>query len=409
MSVTVAQLGARMHYAVPRILERVGLLERLYTDICAQKGWPRWLRMVPAALRPARLQRLIARVPEGIPSRQITAFTNFGLEYARLLARARDADERNAAFLWSGREFCRLVLARGLGGAKAVYVFNSAGLEVLEAARRRGIKGVLEQTIAPRAVEQALLREEAARFPGWESPVQGSAMMDEYCAREKMEWDAADLVVCGSEFVREGIVACGGDGGKCVVVPYGLGQKAAGAARSARRPGPLRVLTAGAVCLRKGAPHVLAAAKQMGSKAEFRWAGAIQILPRAERQMREYVELAGMVPRSEIAAQYAWADVFLLPSLCEGSATSTYEAMLHGLPVVCTLETGSTVRDGEDGFVIASRDGNAIAGKLAALAGDSTLLAVMAENARRNSAGYSLEKYGERLLAAFRSRGVISS
>ena len=53
MSVMVAQLGARMHYAVPRILERVGLLERLYTDICAQKGWPRWLRMVPSALRPA--------------------------------------------------------------------------------------------------------------------------------------------------------------------------------------------------------------------------------------------------------------------------------------------------------------------------------------------------------------------
>ena len=409
MSVIVAQLGARMHYAVPRILERVGLLERLYTDICARKGWPRWLRLVPAALRPARLQRLIARVPEGIPSRQITAFTNFGIEYARQLARARDTDGRNAAFLWSGREFCRLVLQRGFGGAKAVYVFNSAGLEVLEAARRRGIKGVLEQTIAPRTIEQALLRDETARFPDWESHVHEGALMEEYSAREKREWAAADLVVCGSEFVRDGIVACGGDGGKCVVVPYGLERKSVLVERRTRPPGPLRVLTVGAVCLRKGAPYVLAAAKKLGNSAEFRWAGAIQILPGAEKEMRQHVELTGVIPRSEIAAQYAWADVFLLPSLCEGSATSTYEAMLHGLPVVCTSETGSTVRDGEDGFIVPARDGDALADKLAMLAGDLALLETMSQNAHRNSAGYSLEKYGERLLAAFRSRGVIAS
>jgi glycosyltransferase involved in cell wall biosynthesis len=406
MSVIVAQLGARMHYAVPRILDRAGLLERLYTDICARKGWPRWLGLLPGALRPARLQRLLARVPEGIPPRQITAFTNFGFEYTRLLSRARDTDERNAAFLWSGREFCRLVVAQGFGDAQAVYVFNSAGLEVLQAARSRGIKGVLEQTIAPRALEQTILRDEAARFPGWEAPVHEGAMMDEYSDREKQEWAAADLIVCGSEFVRDGIVACGGDENKCVVVPYGVEHKAIVPARSPRSPGPLRVMTVGAVCLRKGAPHVLAAAKAMASKVQFRWAGAVQILPEAEKQMLEHVELIGVVPRSEIAAHYAWADVFLLPSLCEGSATSTYEALLQGLPVICTSETGSTVRDGEDGFIIPARDSDAIIEKLSV---DPARLTVMSANARVSSSSYSLEKYGERLLAAFRSRGVIAS
>jgi hypothetical protein len=40
---TVAQLGARMHYAVPRILHEAGILDRFYTDICAAKGWPHFV------------------------------------------------------------------------------------------------------------------------------------------------------------------------------------------------------------------------------------------------------------------------------------------------------------------------------------------------------------------------------
>jgi len=105
MSVVVAQLGARMHYAVPRLLDRAGLLEHLYTDICARKDWPGLLRFIPPALRPAGIQRLLGRDPAGIPASRITAFTGFGLDYARRLARARTTDERNATYLWSGREF----------------------------------------------------------------------------------------------------------------------------------------------------------------------------------------------------------------------------------------------------------------------------------------------------------------
>jgi glycosyltransferase involved in cell wall biosynthesis len=407
MSVIVAQLGARMHYAVPRILHRAGLLECLYTDICALKGWPRWLRLLPPALRPAQIQRLINRIPKGIPTSQITAFTDFGLKYARRLAQAQGTDKRNEAFLWSGREFCRRVIAQGFGKAKAVYVFNSAGLEVLQEARRRGLKGIVEQTIAPRALEWGLLKEELARFPDWEPLAQDESMMDEYCARESAEWAAADLVVCGSEFVREGIVASGGAKDRCVVVPYGLDRPAFTSVKPRRREGPLRVLTVGTICLRKGVPYVMAAAQQLGARAEFRMAGAIQILPKAEKQVRQYIQVIGIIPRSKIALQYDWADVFLLPSLCEGSATATYEAMFQGLPVICTPQTGSIVRDGVDGFIVPTRDPNALAEKLARLADDPNLLAAMSENARRNSADFTLEKYGTRLITCFREQGLI--
>ena len=72
-----------MHYAVPRILAKAGCLERLYTDFCAAKGWPRLLRGIPEALRPDLLKRAVSRRPEGVPRERILAFNDFGRQYAR--------------------------------------------------------------------------------------------------------------------------------------------------------------------------------------------------------------------------------------------------------------------------------------------------------------------------------------
>ena len=50
--VLVAQLGARMHYAVPRILHEAGALDRFFTDICATGAWARALGALPAGIVP---------------------------------------------------------------------------------------------------------------------------------------------------------------------------------------------------------------------------------------------------------------------------------------------------------------------------------------------------------------------
>ncbi len=52
VSVTVVQLGARMHYAVPRIFHRAGMIERLFTNICVVKGWSRIAVLVSPPLSP---------------------------------------------------------------------------------------------------------------------------------------------------------------------------------------------------------------------------------------------------------------------------------------------------------------------------------------------------------------------
>jgi glycosyltransferase involved in cell wall biosynthesis len=92
--------------------------------------------------------------------------------------------------------------------------------------------------------------------------------------------------------------------------------------------------------------------------------------------------------------------VFLLASICEGSATVCYEALAAGLPVVTTPNAGSVIRDGIDGFIVPIRDGPAIAGRLRLLAGDRERLSWMSANATARSREFTVEKYGDRLVGA---------
>ncbi len=393
----VCQLGARMHYAVPRLLCEAGVLELFYTDICAQKGWPRLLGLIPGPLRPAPVRRLAGRTVKDVPPNRIRAFTGFGLEYARRQAAAKTQAELSAVFLWGGKRFCELIVERGLAGADAVYTFNSAGLELQRHAHALGIATVMEQTIAPREMETRLLAREHEKHPSWEPAPEGDEGATQLAAREREEWAAADLILCGSEFVRDGIGACGGPIERCRIVPYGV---ETGLRHASRAPhdGPLRVLTVGAVGLRKGSPYVLAAAKCLAGNARFRMAGMTAVSNDVLAELKAHVEVCGSVPRTQIGEHFAWADVFLLPSLCEGSATAAYEAMACGLPVIATPNTGSVVRDGVDGFIVPSGDAGAIVEKLEALIADPKRLAEMSAQAWQRSREFTLRSYGERLL-----------
>jgi glycosyltransferase involved in cell wall biosynthesis len=226
--------------------------------------------------------------------------------------------------------------------------------------------------------------------------------MPKFEERERMEWKAADLILCGSEFVREGIRAMGGPVERCRVVPYGV-RKPPDAEHEDRRHEPLRILVVGAVSIMKGSQYVLAAARALKGKAEFRMAGQLDVTPYARKELSEHVTLLGAVPRSEIHRLYAWADVFLLPTLCEGSATVCYEALAHSLPVITTPNAGSVVRDGIDGFIVPIRDASAIAERIERLADDGDLWAAMSAHALDRASDYTIEKYGERLLSALQA------
>ena len=401
-NIVVAQIGARRHYAIPTILQRAGLLKQFYTDLCANVGLLRLARrLIPPQIRPAGLRNLLGRELQDVPRQKIACFPSFGVQRYFSMRRAATPGDRYRQYLDENQRFGDLVVARGFAGADAVYVFNGAGLEILQAAKQSGMQSIIEQTTASLAHEEGLLDEERVCWPGWEFD---GASRDDWlplAERESAERQLADIVVCGSDYVVGSIEADGESTEHCAVVPYGLPSSRRRSTARRHHDGSLRVLFAGTICLRKGIQHLMLAAQQTkANRFAFRAVGPINVSEQAQGMLRQSLDIVGPVPRSEITEQYEWADVLVLPSISEGSANVCYEAIAAGLPVITTRNAGSVVRDGTDGFIVPIRCHESIVDRLRQLNQDRDLLQWMSENARDRATEYTWERYGERLLTA---------
>jgi glycosyltransferase involved in cell wall biosynthesis len=400
----VAQIGARMHYAIPALLERAGMLDRLYTDLCSEVGWVKWLgRIMPQRLAPGSVQRLLGRRVVGVPREKITCFSGFGLRRFLSGRRTRTAGEMLRHITAANQKFCQLVVQRGLGQANALYAFNAAALELARVARDKGMWIVLEQVSAPHAFYERLMAEERQQWPDWqlgETIEQDWAPLAE---REHEELQLADTILCGSQHVADCVAAENGPADKCHVVPYGIQTDRFHVQRAHRTDSssPLRALCIATVTLGKGMPYLMQAATILRrANVRMRLVGPIALPGSALAQMHDVMEVIGPVPRSSIVDEYANADVFVLPTLSEGSATVCYEALAAGLPVITTPNAGSVVRDGVEGFLVPIRDPQAIADRVALLEADRALLARMSAAAVERAQGYTWGQYGQRLLAA---------
>ena len=132
---------------------------------------------------------------------------------------------------------------------------------------------------------------------------------------------------------------------------------------------------------------------------EFRVAGNVSSAVAGQSVCR-HLNFLGRIPRTEMAREFAAADVFVLPSLAEGSAEVTYEALACGLPVVTTRAAGSVVRDGIEGRLVPERDAATLAAAIVEIVDDREKRDRMAAAARERAKEFTWERYGERLVAA---------
>ena len=111
--------------------------------------------------------------------------------------------------------------------------------------------------------------------------------------------------------------------------------------------------------------------------------------------LKEQVRFLGSRDRGDIPKILAITDIFVLPSLWEGLPTAIIEAMAAGCPVVATAVAGTpeVVMDRETGFLVNSRDREALAQKIAKLLKDPQLRETMGEaGVKRIKEHFSLEK-----------------
>ena len=116
---------------------------------------------------------------------------------------------------------------------------------------------------------------------------------------------------------------------------------------------------------------------------------------------RDEVEWLGRLGHADVPAAMARADVFVFPSLFEGSAVVTYEALACGLPSVVTPSAGSVVRDGIEGLVVPPAEVEPLAAALEQLGNDPERRAAMSRAARLRAEAYDWTRYHAALAVVF--------
>jgi glycosyltransferase involved in cell wall biosynthesis len=159
-------------------------------------------------------------------------------------------------------------------------------------------------------------------------------------------------------------------------------------------------LFAGGITQRKGISYLLAAWARIRRPGwRLQLLGPLPASSGPLLPMLDQVELLGRVSHTEMPARMATADVFVFPSLFEGSAVVTYEALACGLPSVVTAQAGSVVRDGIDGFVVAPRDVDDLARRMEQLGNAPELRARMSAAARKRALEFDWPRYHEAVTA----------
>jgi glycosyltransferase involved in cell wall biosynthesis len=119
---------------------------------------------------------------------------------------------------------------------------------------------------------------------------------------------------------------------------------------------------------------------------------ALETLSRTLK-IEERVRFVGYWPNA--SAWLGLLDVFVLPSLSEGSPNALLEALAAGRPVVATCVGGipELARDGTEALLVPPRDAQALAEAILRVLQDQTLARRLAEAAQEAADGYSLDRY----------------
>jgi L-malate glycosyltransferase len=170
------------------------------------------------------------------------------------------------------------------------------------------------------------------------------------------------------------------------------------------------VLTIGRFSLEKGHAVLLHALEQLRSFPRKWKLVLVGVGPESDTLMRlarslglsEHVLFAGS--HADVRPFYAIADVFVLPSLSEGSSNVLLEAMAAKIPIATTKAGGNPeiILHNETGLLAPIGDSQSLGSAIAQLLGDPDLALQFAEAAFvRAAREFSVDQYRRRLMGFY--------
>lgn len=387
---------AAVSVEVAAAFERAGRLATFATGVAFNDhDWTGRVGRSLAQRRPVLRNRIV----EGIPAGHLRSLPLIELG-ARAVARAAKALQRpiapyDALFAAHDAAVAASPWPRALDG---LYVYEDAALLTFRRAARRGLPRVLDVASLHHRTVESTWREEVNRWPG--AP-DGPIHVEPQWKRRRKDAEAAlaTTISVASEFTRRSLEAAGVTA-PIITTPYGFPVDRF-TARTTAPQGRFTVVAVGAQSVTKGTTYLLEAWRKAAlPDSELRLVGRMRLSKSFLDRYAGSFHHVAHVPRSEIEACYAAADLVAFPTLADGFGLVIQEAMACGTPVLTTPCGGgpACISNDVDGWIVPPRDIDALVERLRFAHENRDRLQAMGKAARTRAERWTWRDAGQALL-----------
>lgn len=269
-----------------------------------------------------------------------------------------------------------------LHDADIFHVRSGAGQGgAIRTARKNGMRILTDHSIAHPAYMDEVLSGEYQRL-GLSFDRMAT---DGLWTRVMRDCDEADRLLVNSHFVKRTFVEKGFSAEAIDVAYLGVNAQFFSIKTDYSIDGPVRLLFTGSFDIRKGVATLLESVRALrrgGLDVRLRFVGNLSrgasCLLDSDLQFFTHTPF---VPPEQLRSALSEADLFVFPTLIEGSSRSAMEAGAAGLPIITTENCGLPLESGKEVIYVPLTNPEALANAITRLANDEELRAAIGRNA----------------------------
>ena len=281
---------------------------------------------------------------------------------------------------------------RRLRREDVAYLWPGASVRLYEKARSKGCVVVAERINTLRSNSMRILDGE---FASLGIPATHGITPDTV-RNETMCMELADYVFSPSPAVATSLEEAGIPREKILSTSYGLRKEdILDVSRDNDGDKPVTAIFVGRICVRKGIHLLLRAWVKANVNGRLRIVGRVspEIQDMFLDHLRRYPTIEHVDYVEDLRPIYRGADLFILPSIEEGSPLVTYLALGASLPVIVSpMGSGGVIVDNQEGLVVDPHDETVFAEAIRKLSSDPLLRNQMAAASGRKAPKYTWDQ-----------------
>jgi len=292
------------------------------------------------------------------------------------------------------------------GQIDIIHTWPLGALETLKTAARLGIPTVLERPNAHTGFAMEVVQKECDRLGVELPPDHEHAYNAAKLHKEEEEYELADRLICPSDFVLKTFLDRGFAKERLARHRYGFDEKIyypGSEPRDSKRS--LTMIFVGVCAVRKGVHYALEAWLKSPASKNGTFLIAGEFLPAYREKlaaMLAHPSVKVLGHRNDVAELMRKSDIFVLPTIEEGSALVTSEARGSGCVLLVSEASGAVCRHMENALVHRVGDVEALTQHITLLDEDRTLLEKLRTASLESIAEITWTAAGVRLLDVYR-------